>query len=375
MKIRRIMSMVRKEFIHLFRDRRMYPIIFVAPVMQLILFGYAATMDVKDVKLVVLDRARTQESREVLDKISGSGYFLITASVESEREIDEFLDSNGAMVGMIIPPDFSRNIKRGVSAPIQVHIDGANANHATLVHSYLTQIVGNYSIEILSTKFRNAGISMPQSIDPRTRIWFNPTLESVNYMVPGVLSIVLLLVSVLLSAMAIVKEKERGTIEQLIVTPVRPFEIIIGKLIPFVLIGMIDVTLVMIVATQWFKVPLVGSVLSLYFASAVFILASLGIGLFLSTISRTQQQAMMMAQLIIMPSMLLSGVFYPTENMPIAIQYLSYLIPMRYFITMIRSIFLKGVGVFDQPDQIIPLMVFGVLIFFLAAMRFRKNIE
>ncbi len=429
----RIRAIARKEMFHLFRDRRMLPIVFLAPIIQLIVFGYAATMDVKNVSTVYCDNDRSAASRELLRSFSGSGYFRLKYQAETPEDLEAYLIDNRALIGIVIPAGLQRKIKRIEPAPVQLLIDGSNSNYATIVYSYAEQILANLSYRITLNNLRMLGnvisagiperpklgrqtmtvmppddpeseytttaypgagqiqeallsllsfgdpyrlsVRQPPQIDPQVRVWFNPTLTSVHFMVPGVICLILLLMTMVLTSMAIVRERESGTIEQLVVTPIRPYELIIGKLLPFIVIGFIDVTLIILVATLWFKIRFLGSALLLYLMAGLFLLTTLGMGLLISTVSRTQQQAMMTSILIMPPFMLLSGVFYPIENMPLAVQQLTYLIPLRYFIVILRTIFLKGAGLEVLWNQALALGVFGAAIIWFSIQRFRKKLE
>ncbi len=370
----RVKAIARKEFIQLRRDRRMLFVAFMAPIIQLTLFGYAATLDVKSVPVVVCDMDQSLQSRAILNDITASGYFVIQGRVPSIRDVRKSLDDGNAMVGIVIPDGLERDINGGRKGHIQTIIDGSNAIYATMVRSYLERIVTNRALELSAEQMSKNGLQPFTPLNIQPRVWYNPTLKSRDFMVPGVFALVLMIISTVLTSMAIVKEKERGTIEQLIVTPIKPIELIAGKLLPFAIISLVDITLVTMVAVFWFQIPLHGSFILLFALSALFMLTTLGLGLLISTVSKTQQQAMMISMLLIMPIILLSGVMSPIDNMPVAVQYFTLLIPLRYFIVIVRSIFMKGSGMSMLWPDTLALAAFGIVLFLLSVSRFNKRI-
>jgi len=346
--------------------------IFLGPVIQLVLFGYAATIDVKDISLAVVDQDRTEDSRTLVSAFTQSGYFTVRANPESPTALDPLLETGRVRSALVIPADFSRRLGRGETAPLQVLIDGTDANSATIIQSYVALIAAKYAASVAARAL--GGIFEPVSmIEPR--VWYNPELKSSVWMVPGVISLILLLTTLILTAMAVTREREIGTFEQLIVSPIRPVELVLGKTVPFVIIGVIDVVIVLLAGRLVFHVPMRGNLLFLFGAAFIFLLTTLGTGLLISTISRTQSQAMMSAMFFVMPALLLSGVFSPIEGMPRLVQYLTYLNPLRYFGKIVRAILLKGSG----PDVLWPelaaLAAIGVTVFTLSALRFRKRLE
>lgn len=376
--MKRIFHLMRKEFWQLRRDRRMLGVIFVPPVLQLLLLGYAATLDVEDIRLVVCDLDETSMSRDLIEEFSASANFNVLSFVSHPREIDSYLDNGQAMMAVSIPKGFATDIASGEVPRLQLLVDGSDANTANISLSYASAIVGRFSRQIVidriahSTKKPGAKIG---NVEAETRVWYNQELKSRNFMVPAVLALLLMVMTTALTSMAIVKEREIGTLEQLIVTPIRSYELIAGKLAPFVLIGFIDVLLVIFVATVWFGIPLRGSILHLLTASGVFLFTTLGIGLLMSTVSRTQQQAMMASMFfVMMPMIVLSGFIFPIENMPRIFQIMTYAIPLRYFLIIVRSLFLKGVGLSVLWPQVWPLLIIGAAIFGLSVMRFRKHL-
>ncbi len=347
-----------------------------APVIQLLLLGYAATTDVRDIPMLVYDQDRTSTSREFVNQFINSGYFVIQREVNSSNEIDRYIEHGDVWMALIIPYDFTKNLQSNRQTSVQLLADGSDANSANISIGYASQIIGRYSQNIIAEKMTKSVTGLKISrVQPEVRVWYNPELKSRNFMVPGVLAMVLLIVTMTLTSLAIVKEKEGGTFEQLIVTPIQPYQLILGKLLPFVIIGAIDVALVIVVANGWFGVPLRGSVLLLFGLSGLFVLTTLGLGLFVSTVSKTQQQAMMTAQFFFfMPFIFFSGFTFPIENMPEVIQHITYAIPLRYYIVIVRGIFLKGVGIAELWHQAAALLLFGIVILTLSVLRFRKRL-
>ena len=371
-----IREMIVKEFLQIRRDKRMLPIVILAPIVQVILLGYAATVDVKEIPLVVSDMDNSRESRELIARFTNSGYFVVAAHVGHPKKIDEYLDGSVATMAVLIPENFGKNIGRGRGTQLQLIADGADANTANISLGYASQITAGYSQGILLNQLlKTSGGFVPPQLKVETRVWFNPDLRSANYMVPGVVAMILMIITTTFTSAGIVREKEIGTMEQLLVTPIKPYQLILGKLLPFVIIGFIDVILVLGVAVNLFGIPLKGSILLLFGLSGLFILTTLGLGLFVSTISHTQQQAMMTAQFFIFfPMIFLSGFTFPIENMPKIIQAITYIIPLRYFLEIIRGLFLKGVGIETLWPQALALLVFGVTILSLSVLRFQKRL-
>lgn len=369
-------EMIRKEFYQIRQDRRMLAVSIVAPFVQLILLGYAATTDIKNSTLVVCDMDRTASSREFIRGFTNTTYFIGRYAVVAPADVDPFIEDGRANIGLVIPSGFARKGLAGETAQVQVILDGTDANTASILLGYAQQIVGAYSqkrtVQFLP-QMRAARIGR---ILPEPRIWFNPDLLSSNYMVPGVVALVLMIITMMLTSLGIVREKEIGTLEQLMVTPIRPYQLIAGKLIPFTVIGFLDVVIVLTIARFWFRVPLVGSLPLLFALSGLFILTTLGLGLFISTIARSQQQAMLIAQFFFfMPFLFLSGFAFPIANMPRIIQYATYVIPLRYFLEIVRGVFLKGAGPAELWPQALALTGIGVVILTLSVLRFHKTLE
>jgi ABC-2 type transport system permease protein len=371
--LERIRQMVIKEFIQIFRDKRMMAIVFVIPVMQLLVFGYAVTTDVNNVSTAVYDLDRSFESRELLRRLEASGYFNIRYFAGSPGELQDLLDLGKVITAIQINRGFSSDIKRGRQAKVQMLVDGTDSNTATVAMDYANRIIMQYAGELspAAIPLLKGGMG---GLDLRPRAWYNPDLRSRNYNVPGVMAIVIMLICLLLTSMAVVREREIGTMEQLMVTPLKPVELMLGKTIPFAIIGFVDVFLVTVVGVSWFGIPIKGPLSLIPLCTAIYLLSVLGIGLFISTISGTQQQAMMATFLFYIPAVLLSGFMFPIENMPEIIQYATYLNPLRYFLVIIRGIFLKGNGIQILWPQIVSLFILGIFVMAISSVRFRKRI-
>jgi ABC-2 type transport system permease protein len=359
----RILVILRKEFLQALREPRMRVVMFLPPLIQLILFGYAVNLDVDHARIAWLDQDRTPQSRDLLAAFEGSGRFEIAATPERGSEIPALLDRGKVQAVVHVMPGFARDLQRGRPAAVQILVEGTNSNTASLVSSYATQIVSS------------RGADTSPILNARPRVWFNPDLKSRNYFVPGVIANIIMMTTLMLTALAIVREKEIGTMEQLMVTPVRPIELMLGKTLPFAVIGLLDVVLVTSAALLIFHVPLRGSVLLLLGSALLFLLTSLGAGLYISTISQTQQQAMMSSFFFALPCFMLSGFAFPLHNMPLAVQYLTYLNPLRYYIEIVRGVFLKGTGISVLWPQILALAVYGVSVVALSALRFHKRLD
>ena len=371
------LSIVRKEFLQLRRDPRLFPVLFISPVLQLLLLGYAANLDVREIPSVVCDLDRSAASRDFLDQFVHSGYFSVRAGLERMEDIDPYLDNGRAAVAFVIPRGFGDDLAGSRPASVMIIADGAESQSATIGVNYATMIAGRYAQRLILQRFARVGGAgeKPVLVEAEVRVWYNPELRSRNFMVPGVLGLILMIMTIALASMGIVREKEAGTMEQLIVTPIRPQQLIAGKLLPFVLIGLVDATFVLVVARGWFGVPIRGSVALLYVLSLAFMLSTLGIGLFISTISRTQQQAMFTTIFFIMPMILLGGFVFPIENMPVLFQHVSRVVPTRYFFVIIRGIMLRGAGWAELWDQAAALLVIGTALFALSVLRFRKKLD
>lgn len=375
----RIKQMIIKEFIQVFRDKRMKAIVFVTPIMQLLMFGYAVTTDVNNISTAIYDLDKSYESRELVRKLESSGYFNIRYFAESPDEIQELLDRGRITAAIQINRGFSSDLKNKRQTEVQILVDGTDSNTATVAMDYANRIIMKYAKENspqppLWQRGGAEGGGVISGIDLRTRVWYNPDLRSRNYNVPGVIAIVIMLTCLLLTSMAVVREREIGTMEQLMVTPLKPIELMLGKTIPFAIISFFNMVIVTVVGIFWFNIPIKGSVYLLTGSTAIYLLSVLGIGLFISTISKTQQQAMMATFLFYIPAVLLSGFMFPIENMPEIIQYGTYLNPLRYFLVIIRGIFLKGNGIAILWPQMLSLFLLGIIVMTLSSLRFRKRI-
>ncbi len=384
----RIGVILKKEFIQVFREPRMRGLLIFPPLIQLIIFGYAVTLDVDNAKIAWMDGDNTPESRALLARFKGSGRFEVVGTPRTERDVQYVLDHGDAHAVVRVLPGFAKDIARGKTAEVQVLLDGTNSNTASLVSAYASGVIASYAGDIMPNQSKNnqtirlearslGGLPMPSNLgaEPASRVWFNPDLRSRNYFVPGVAVNILFIVTVTLTAQAIIREKEIGTMEQLMVTPMRPIELMLGKTLPFALVGIVDLVMVVAGALLIFRVPFRGSFLVLLFSACTFLLTTLGFGLFLSTISRTQQQANMASFFFTNPAFLLSGFNFPIRNMPVVVQYLTYLNPLRYFMEIVRGVFLKGVGVSILWPKMLILTIYGMIILGLSAAKFHKSLD
>ncbi|MBN2241083.1 MAG: ABC transporter permease [Acidobacteria bacterium] len=382
----RIWEILRKEFNQTLRDPRRRALLIGPPLLQLIIFGYAVNLDVESIRTAWMDQDRTVESRELLAAFQGAKHFKIVSTPQNQEEIDPLIDHDEVQAVIRILPGFAEHIHRGDTAAVQVLVDGTNSNTASIISSYASRIIAVYASGVLAAQKnsqlvpRTASAGGPvatliPALSVQHRVWFNPDLASRVYYVPGVIINIIALVTIMLTAMSIVSEKEIGTMEQLMVTPIRPIELILGKLLPFAVIGVFETAFVVAAALFIFGTPMRGSLLLLFFCTLLFLLSTLGIGLFISTISRTQQQAMLLSFFFFMPAMLLSGFAFPIRNMPEAVQYITYLNPLRYFMRIVRGLFLKGVGVESLWQEMTALALFGIAILWLSALRFHKRLD
>jgi len=367
----RVWVLIQKETRQLRRDPQTKRLMFAAPIIQLLLFGYAVNTDVRNVATVVVDQDRTTESRLLQETLTASGYFRIVAVGEDPRDIEWALDRGDAVMGVQIPPGFAESLKSGRAATAQILIDGSSSNTATVAQGYADRIVRDFAMDQAAAR----GLRMEGGIDLRTRAWYNPDLSSQVYNVPGVIGLLLLLMALLLTALSVVRERELGTLEQLMVSPITSEELILGKTVPVVIICLVDLAIITVVALLWFHIPLRGSVGALVLASFVYILAGLGVGLFISTISKTQQEAFLTMFLLILPAIILSGFMYPIDTMPEIFQHLTLLNPIRYFMEIVRGIFLKGQGVLDLWVHYLVLTGMALLAVWGASQRFKKSLE
>lgn len=370
----RMLAIIRKEFLHIVRDPRTLAVIFLIPVIQLLLLGYAATTDVKHLATAVLDRDHTARSRELIDAYRASGYFDIKLMVRDEEEMARAVDSGMVRAGLIIPAGYERALARGEKVTVGFVIDGSDPSVATTALSAAQGVGQAQSLEVLQ-QVMSVRLAAVPGIEVRPRVWYNPSMKSANFMIPGLIGVILSMLTMLLTAMSIVREREQGTIEQLIVTPIRPLELIIGKVLPYVLIAFWDLVEILCVGVWWFGVPIHGSVPLLLALSSIFLATSLGLGILISTVSKSQQEAMLLTFFILLPSIFLSGYFFPIAAMPPFLQQISKIVPLTYVLIIVRSIVLKGAGLDLLAGEVETLAVFGAVVLVLAATRFRKRLE
>ncbi|MGA2434865.1 MAG: ABC transporter permease [Bryobacteraceae bacterium] len=382
----RIREIIRKELRQTLRNPRTRGMLFLPPLIQLLIFGYAVNLDVDNARIAWVDMDRTPESRELRAAFEGSRRFQVLFNPASEAEAQRLLDASKIQAAAIVFPRFAQKVNRGDPTSVQILVDGTNSNTASLISSYANEIVGDFANRTMAAQqtrklvARTMATGAPvntgvPSIDVRSRVWFNPDLLSRNYFVPGVVVNIIMVVTVMLTAMAIVREKEIGTMEQLMVTPIRPVELILGKTLPFAAVGLFDVILVTGAALLVFHIPFQGNILFLLACSMLFLLTTVGLGVFMSTVSQTQQQAVMGSFFFNTPAFMLSGFAFPIRNMPAVVQYISYLNPLRYFMQIVRGIFLKGTGISILWPQMLALLVYGVLILGISALRFHKRLD
>ena len=374
----RVKQMLIKEFIQVFRDKRTRFLLFGPPIIQMLIFGYAATFEVHHVPTVVLDFDHSQESRELISRFSSSPYFDVQRQLTDHRQIGDLIDQGKATVGIEINAGFAQNLRKGQTAPVQVIVDATNSNTALIASSYVSQIALGFAQEYQKDRIYRVSPQLMEempSVQLEQRPWYNPDLRSRWFFVPGVIGSLTLVLVVTLTAFAVVREREIGTLEQIMVTPLRPAEFILGKTLPFFLIGLFDVSLIATVGTLWFQVPFRGHILVLFAGAILFLLCMLGVGLLISTVSSTQQQAMVTAFFFIMPAITFSGFGFPISTMPQWLQYLTYLSPLRYFLVVLRGTYLKGVGMDILWPQMLAMAVLGISLLTIAVLRFHKALD
>ncbi|MGA2483855.1 MAG: ABC transporter permease [Candidatus Acidiferrales bacterium] len=374
----RIRHMLVKEFIQVFRDKRTRFTLFGPPVVQMLIFGYAATLDIRHVPTAVLDLDNTQESRDLISRFAASQYFDVRAHLQDRRQIGELIDRDQVLLAVQINAGFAQDLRKGQTAPVQVIVDSSNSNTALVGMGYVSQVAaafaGDYQTERLARTAPFLTAQMP-SVELERRPWFNEDLQSRWYFVPGVIGNLTTVMVVMLTAFAVVREREIGTLEQIMVTPIRRVEFILGKTLPFYLIGLMDVALVSLVGTLWFRVPFRGHVMVLVFGAAVYLLCMVGIGLLLSTLANTQQQAMVAGFFFMMPTIIFSGFGTPISSMPRWLQLLDYGNPLRYFMVVLRGVYLKGVGLDVLWPQIVAMAALGVVMLTVSVLRFQKSLD
>jgi ABC-2 type transport system permease protein len=368
--------MIKKEFIEIKRSK-LIGLLIIAPIIQVIIFGYVATTDIKNVKTILCDMDNSTESKKLCDKFLNTEYFKIVDKIKNPNEIDKFILQNKAVIAISIPAKFSSDLKNSKKTFVQIIVDGSDSNMSTISLSRAVMIINSFSEDYFKPKIeiiKKIAGGVPEII-MEERIWYNPELKSANTMVPGVVGLILTIVTLAITAVAIVREKESGNIEQVLVTPIKPSEIIAGKVIPYIIIALLDIILITVTSIVVFRINFEGSFILLIGLSLFMILANLGLGIFVSTISTTQQQALLSSIFIAVPSILLSGFLFPIKNMPEILQLLTYLIPMRYYMVILRGIFLKGLGFFELLPQTLALLIFGIVIFSIAIKEFRKIVD
>jgi len=372
----RLFSIIRKEFIQIFRDPRTLALILVMPIIQLFLLGYAATTDVRNVPIAIWDQSRSSESRALLDAFRAADYFNIAYQVYSDGEIQSLIEGGKIRGALVIPPDYSIKLLEG-NAQVSMILDGSDATVGATALATARLIGQSHAIKVLSEQAARLGRSsaVQPPLEVRTQVWYNPDLRSAYFMIPGVIGMVLYAIMAMLTATAVVRERERGTIEQLIVTPIRSWELIIGKVMPYVILGFFDLFEVLAIGHYWFGVPIRSNLFLVAGTAGLLLLSSLGIGLLASTIANTQQEALLTVFVTILPGVFISGFLFPLEAMPKFLQIVSYAIPLRYYLVIVRSLLLKGVGFAALKTEIISLAIFGVVIMTLASLRFRKRLD
>jgi ABC-2 type transport system permease protein len=372
----RIWAVSRKEFIHIIRDPRSLGMSIAIPMLLLLLFGYALTLDVDDVPMVVWDQDGSQASREFISRFTGSPYFSLREHVRNYRKLESAVDSGKALVALVIPVGFAGKIESGREAPVQLIVDGSDSNTATIAMGYANVIAMVYSQDVALDKIRRMGdteLALP--LDVRPRVWFNPDLESKNYIIPGLIAVIMMVIAALLTSLTVAREWERGTMEQLISTPVKGRELILGKLLPYFVIGMFDVLLAVLRGEFLFHVPLRGNVVLLFSMAAIFLAGALSLGMVISVVTKSQLLASQLAMVMtFLPAFLLSGFMYAISNMPKAIQLVTYLIPARYFVALLKGIYLKGIGLHILFIEAGLLTLFGVMMIVMANVKFKKKL-
>ncbi|HHO77210.1 MAG TPA: ABC transporter permease [Deltaproteobacteria bacterium] len=373
----RIRRMFIKEFLQMFRDPRMRIVIFGVPLIQLVIMAFAMTMDVTDIKTAVIDQDNTVASREVTRRFTAGGYFEVVEYADSLSDVTGLLDTGSVQALIRIPSGFEKDLRGGGTARVQLIADGTDSNTTSIVMGYASQIMTLYRAEILKERIKSiaGGAASPPQIEIETRAWFNKNLESRYYYVPGLIAIMLILVSMMVASIAIVREKEGGTIEQVMVTPIRKVEFILGKTVPYLITGYIVMTMMFIIAMIIFGVRIQGSIVLLYFLTGIYLAGNLGLALLISVSAHTQQQALLTAFFILMPAVLLSGFIFPIDNMPVPVQYATYLNPMRWYMEIIRGVVMKGVGIVALTKAIIAQAILAALFLMVATKRFKKTLE
>lgn len=373
----RLVSIIRKEFLQILRDKRTLAIILLIPIMQLFLLGYAANNDVRNIPLAVYDQCHCAESRALLDAYRSADYFRLAYVVDSEEQIRQLIENGGARAAIIVPPDYGVRLTKG-DAQVAFILDGSDPTSASTAYSAAVLIGQSHATKLLKETLQQAGINtqkLRQPLEVRTRVWYNPDLVSNYFMIPGVIGMILYAITSILTATSVVRERERGTIEQLIVTPIRSWELVTGKVLPYIILAFINTFEVLTIGHWWFGVPIRGSLGLIVLSSGLLVLSGLGIGLFASTIANTQQEAMLTVWMTLLPAIFLSGFFFPLEAMPAVLRWISTIIPLRYYLVIIRAVMLKGSAIESVWLETLALLIFGLVIMAAASLRFRKRLD
>jgi ABC-2 type transport system permease protein len=375
--MRRFKALIKKEITQMLRDPRTLIVIFIMPVLQLLLLGYVNNTDIKNIPTAVYNQSNSKASRELLNSFNSTGFFQFSHVAGSQAEVSRLIDAGTVKVGIVIPPDYNGNLLGGQTAQVLVLIDGSDPTVASSILSASTLAGQAHGTSIRMEKLASQGASLSSAspIDIRTRVLYNPDMLGSYNMIPGLIAMILFQTGTSLTAMAIVRERERGTIEQLIVTPIRNWELMLAKIIPYIIVSFLDMLLILFIGVVWFNVPIRGSLPLLFAMTALYLLPTLGLGLLISTYARTQQQAQLMTMPIMMPSMLLSGFLFPVSSLPVALQMIGNLFPLTYYIYILRSIVVKGVGISMIIPQMIALIVFAIILLAISVARFRKSLD
>jgi ABC-2 type transport system permease protein len=371
--LHRIREIIIKEMRQIWRDRGMVRVVVLTPLLQLLIYGYVVATEIRELPMAVLDESNSAESRSLVERFVVTGYFELETRARSQSEVVDQLNTGQSTIGLVIPEDYARNVRSGRTATVQVLVDGTNSNTATVALGYTAGIVAIENQTLMESNLQRRGVRIIEAgIRQEERIWFNPSLRPINYMVPGIMCVLLMELMVPLTAFSLVKERERGTIEQLMVTPVRAAELLVGKTVPYIMLGFLDSLLILTAGTFWFRVPIAGSVIALLGYASLFIVVALGMGILIATVVTTQQQAALTAQFAIVPNLLLSGFMFPIASMPGPMQSFTAILPMRYFLTIVRGVMMKGLGIEALWDQALALAILGLIIFSISWLRFRK---
>lgn len=374
-----IWTIAKKEFIHISRDPKTLAFIIVMPILMLIIYGYGINFDVKKINLAVVDYDKSAASRDLLDSMTAGGYFVVKSYHGSRDELDAVLDLRQALVGVVIPAGFERDLRRGDTARAQFLIDGSDGNTANIAYGYIAALSNGYAIERLRERLVAAGLQPPEqmpTVQVKSRFWYNPELKSSNFIVPGIIAVIMMMIGAMVTSLTLVTEKENGTVEQLIVSPIKPHQMILGKVLPYVALCFLALILIIVVAQIVFGISIRGSLVELLLMATVYLVGVLGIGLFVSSVVADLSSAMMLSVILsLLPSILLSGFVFPIKNMPPALQLLTYLVPARYFLRIIRGIYLKGIGLETLGIEMVFLIVFALLVFGFAIGRFKKRLD